>query len=281
MKHVVRCMVLLVVVGLAAAPAWAAEMRVTGFIDNVFPRWDSNNSNADLDATRNDDQVFFGRTRGRVFFNFIASDDLRGVFAIEVDQTYGAPANDRLGSGCIEGEGTFASYDCGFDNGIDNNVLELKQLYVDFRIPQIPIGNRWRLGGLPFTVTPLHSQVLYTMDAGGGDVRFTFSDQVSLLMYYVQLEEDLDRFQGSNKIGEDYLTGGTLLSNTVDPQTLPAWLGEADLDYYVGEFSRTGFRGGLNWYRNLRRNWELSAPWRGQPIRQPSQFIAGSRDGVT
>jgi pimeloyl-ACP methyl ester carboxylesterase len=76
------------------------------------------------------------------------------------------------------------------------------------------------------------------------------------------------------------LTGGTLLANTVDPPTLPAWLSEADLDYYTQEFSRTGFRGGLNWYRNLRRNWELGGPWRGQPIRQPSLFIAGSRDGV-
>ena len=71
-----------------------------------------------------------------------------------------------------------------------------------------------------------------------------------------------------------------MLANTVDPPTLPAWLSEADLDYYTQEFSRTGFRGGLNWYRNLRRNWELGGPWRGQPIRQPSLFIAGSRDGV-
>ena len=76
------------------------------------------------------------------------------------------------------------------------------------------------------------------------------------------------------------LPTGTLLGNTVDPETLPRWLAEADLDYYAGEFARTGFRGGLNWYRNLRRNWELSGPWRGQPIRQPSLFIAGSRDGV-
>ncbi|TAJ81963.1 alpha/beta hydrolase [Reyranella sp.] len=76
------------------------------------------------------------------------------------------------------------------------------------------------------------------------------------------------------------LTGGTLLSNTVDPEKLPPWLSETDLDYYAGEFSRTGFRGGFNWYRNLRRNWELGGPWRGQPIRQPSLFIAGSRDGV-
>ncbi|HSI00522.1 MAG TPA: alpha/beta hydrolase [Reyranella sp.] len=76
------------------------------------------------------------------------------------------------------------------------------------------------------------------------------------------------------------LTTGTLLGNTADPDRLPSWLSEADLDYYAGEFSRTGFRGGLNWYRNLRRNWELGGPWRGRPIRQPSLFIAGSKDGV-
>jgi hypothetical protein len=214
-KLVGHLLLLAAVVGLAAAPAFAAELRTTGFIDNVFPRWDSNNSNADLDATRNDDQAFFGRTRGRVFFNFIASDDLRGVFALEIDQTYGAPSNDRLGSGCIEGEGIFAAYDCGFDNGIDNNAIEIKQLYVDFRIPQLPIGNRWRLGGLPFNLTPLHSTILYTMDAGGGDVRLTFSEQVTLMLYYVQLEEDTDRFRGSAKIGEDYITGGTLMLKPV------------------------------------------------------------------
>ena len=76
------------------------------------------------------------------------------------------------------------------------------------------------------------------------------------------------------------LGSGGLLDNTVDPPTLPPWLSAADLDYYAQEFSRTGFRGGLNWYRNLKRNWELGGPWRGQPIRQSSLFIAGSRDGV-
>jgi hypothetical protein len=72
------------------APAWAAELRVTGFIDNVFPRFEGNNSSGDHDMTRNDDEATFGRTRGRVFFNFLASDDLGGVFGIEFDNTYGA-----------------------------------------------------------------------------------------------------------------------------------------------------------------------------------------------
>ena len=74
--------------------------------------------------------------------------------------------------------------------------------------------------------------------------------------------------------------GGGFLDNTVDPETLPAWLSDADLDYFTAEFKRAGFRGGLNWYRNLRRNWELMAPFHGQVIRQPALFIAGSKDGV-
>ena len=60
-------------------------------------------------------------------------------------------------------------------------------------------------------VTPLRGAILYQMDAGGGDLRLDFNDQASLLVYYAQLEEDLDRYPGSTKIGEDYLTGGTLM----------------------------------------------------------------------
>ncbi len=209
MRNVWRCIMLLVV-GLTATPAFAAELRVTGFFDNSFPHWDKNMSSVDQDTTRND-TLFAGRSRSRFFFNFIASDDLRGVWALEIDQAYGAPSANRLGSGCVEGSGTYAFEQCGFRNGIDTNSLELKHLYVDFRIPQLPIGNRVRLGGLPFNVTPLHSLLLYTMDAGGGDLRLNFSDEVSLLLYYVQLEEDLDRFRGSAKVGEDYITGGTLM----------------------------------------------------------------------
>jgi pimeloyl-ACP methyl ester carboxylesterase len=74
--------------------------------------------------------------------------------------------------------------------------------------------------------------------------------------------------------------GQGFLASTVDPESLPAWLSREDLAYYTAEFTRAGFRGGLNWYRNLARSWELLAPWRGCVIRQPSMFIAGDRDSV-
>jgi pimeloyl-ACP methyl ester carboxylesterase len=72
----------------------------------------------------------------------------------------------------------------------------------------------------------------------------------------------------------------TFLESMPDPETLPAWLGEADIDFYAGEFARTGFRGGLNWYRNLDRTWELMAAWRGARITVPALFVAGDRDPV-
>jgi hypothetical protein len=218
MKHIMRCMLLLVVVGLTAAPAFAAELRTTGFIDNVFPHWERNISppQADNDTTRNHDQEMIGRTRGRMFFNFIASDDLRGVFGIELDAMWGLPRFDQAGTGCVVGEGAYGSDACGFGQNTDINNFELKHLYVDFRIPQLPIGNRTQLGGLPIQATPLHGQLIMHGDFGGGATRLTFTDQVALLLYYAQLEENTWTFPnmvpaGTNtRLGEDYYTGGTL-----------------------------------------------------------------------
>lgn len=61
---------------------------------------------------------------------------------------------------------------------------------------------------------------------------------------------------------------------------LPAWLCEADLAFYAGEFGRAGFRGGLNWYRNIDRNWEILAPFAGARVSVPALYVAGERDLV-
>jgi epoxide hydrolase A/B len=71
-----------------------------------------------------------------------------------------------------------------------------------------------------------------------------------------------------------------MASALLNPPPLPAWLTQADVDYYTAEFTRTGFRGGLNWYRNIDRNWELMAPFDGLPITVPALFMAGERDPV-
>jgi pimeloyl-ACP methyl ester carboxylesterase len=73
---------------------------------------------------------------------------------------------------------------------------------------------------------------------------------------------------------------GGLLAALTNPAALRAWLSEADLDFYIKEFTRTGFRGALNWYRNIDRNWELLAPFAGARVMVPALYIAGDRDLV-
>ena len=73
---------------------------------------------------------------------------------------------------------------------------------------------------------------------------------------------------------------GGFLDRTVEPTALPAWLTEADIDFFAGEFARTGFRGGLNWYRNIDRSWELLAPFDGARVMVPALYVAGDRDLV-
>jgi len=71
-----------------------------------------------------------------------------------------------------------------------------------------------------------------------------------------------------------------LVASLAEPSALPEWLDEADLATYVAQFERTGFSGGLSWYRNIDRNWELLAPFKGKTIDVPALYIAGDRDPV-
>jgi pimeloyl-ACP methyl ester carboxylesterase len=73
---------------------------------------------------------------------------------------------------------------------------------------------------------------------------------------------------------------GGFLTHSVDPPDLPRWLTPADVEFYVAEFTRAGFRGGLNWYRNIDRNWEMLAPFAGARVTVPALYVAGDHDLV-
>jgi epoxide hydrolase A/B len=81
-------------------------------------------------------------------------------------------------------------------------------------------------------------------------------------------------FRGLPQKGMRYLDGLT------DPDEMPSWLTEEDLDNYASEFARTGFTGPLNWYRNFDRNWELSEAQAGAHVTVPALFVSGDRDPV-
>ncbi len=73
---------------------------------------------------------------------------------------------------------------------------------------------------------------------------------------------------------------GTLVEELPAPAGPIAFLSDADLDVYAAAYTRTGFRGGLNGYRVLHRNWQLTAPWNGMALPVPSAYVGGTADTV-
>jgi pimeloyl-ACP methyl ester carboxylesterase len=74
--------------------------------------------------------------------------------------------------------------------------------------------------------------------------------------------------------------GQGLAEQLVVPKTLPAWLTEDDVAFYASELSVNGFRGGLNWYRNINAMPGLLSPFAGATIDQPALYLAGEYDMI-
>jgi pimeloyl-ACP methyl ester carboxylesterase len=72
--------------------------------------------------------------------------------------------------------------------------------------------------------------------------------------------------------------GGTLGDLLTIPDRLPPWLDQEDLDFYVGEFERTGLTGGFNYYRNIDVLPACLAPFLGRTIEQPAFYLCGEFD---
>ena len=74
--------------------------------------------------------------------------------------------------------------------------------------------------------------------------------------------------------------GRGFVERMIDPPRPSAWLSPDELDHYVKAFEHTGFTGAINWYRNLDRNWELTAPFEGARVTMPAAFVGGQKDPV-
>jgi len=74
--------------------------------------------------------------------------------------------------------------------------------------------------------------------------------------------------------------GQDFLSTVPEDATLPPWMSDAHFQEYVDAFAQGGFKGPIDWYRNLDRNWALTAFVQDQRILQPALFLVGERDPV-
>lgn len=117
----------------------------------------------------------------------------------------------------------------------------------------------------------LHFQQPGVADAGlARDVRRTFT---KLMRSGVPLEQFAE-----NAVGRDGKVRNMVEAVEGDLDVGEMILSEEELGHYVDAFEGTGFTGGINWYRNFDRNWELSAAWADNPIDVPSLMVTAELD---
>ena len=118
---------------------------------------------------------------------------------------------------------------------------------------------------------------LYFQEPGKAEAEFEADVQKSMLAFLYSASGDPPPEQRWR-----FLFGKheKLMDTVTVPDTLPGWLTEADLDFFTKEFEQSGFRGGLNWYRNIDRMSELTPFLIGAKIQQPTLYVAGEIDAV-
>ncbi|MEO3760754.1 alpha/beta hydrolase [Mycobacterium sp. B14F4] len=123
--------------------------------------------------------------------------------------------------------------------------------------------------------------------------RNRFGDHFFYILYFQEpgvaeadLERDpattLRRTLGGIAVGDRFFRSGPegYVERLAEPDGLPNWLSQDDLDVYIEVFSQTGFAGALNWYRNFDRNWELTRDTPAERITVPALSIIGSDDPI-
>lgn len=147
-------------------------------------------------------------------------------------------------------------------------------------VPFRPRGEKRPTSVMPRTADAVFYQ-LHFQAPGIAEAELEADVRGSLRDVLLRLSGDVPPVPGSDGFSLVPLQGGLrarMGQHAAMP--LPAWLTEADLDHYAGAFARTGFRGGLNWYRNIDRNWELLRPFTGLRVQVPALYVAGERDLV-
>jgi pimeloyl-ACP methyl ester carboxylesterase len=144
-------------------------------------------------------------------------------------------------------------------------------------VPFRPRGPVLPTSVMPQTDTAVFYQ-LYFQQPGAAERELENDVRISIVATLVGISGNAEPADPS-RVGMLPRNGGWLSAFKM-PASLPAWLTQQDIDFYVEQFTRSGFRGALNWYRNIDRNWALLAPWAGARVSVPALYMVGNRDLV-
>lgn len=152
---------------------------------------------------------------------------------------------------------------------------------VGLSVPFLPLGQVYTSSQLPETEDAIFYQA-YFQAPGVAEADMEHDIRLSVRSVLYTLSGDFPVPQatpGAPRVGMIPKQGG-MLATRINPASLPPWISEAEANVYVEQFSKSGYRGGLNWYRNIDRNRELLSAFNGLTVNVPALYAAGDRDVV-
>jgi pimeloyl-ACP methyl ester carboxylesterase len=121
--------------------------------------------------------------------------------------------------------------------------------------------------------------ILYFQDPGIAEAELERDVRRSLRGFYQSPNREAMELLRDTPIGVFGPAGGGILDRLPDAPH-GSFLTPADFEVFANAFTKSGFRGGLNWYRNLNRNWELTAYLNNAKVQQPALMITAELDVV-
>jgi len=118
--------------------------------------------------------------------------------------------------------------------------------------------------------------ILYFQEPGKAEAEFERDARFTMR----QILAGGGSFDAAQAVAQPRPKTADFLSQIPEVKELPAWLTEADVDYFAGQFRQSGFRGGLNRYRNMDRDWQELPELGERKVEQPALFITGEHDPV-
>lgn len=140
-------------------------------------------------------------------------------------------------------------------------------------VPYIPRGNVDQLTAFTEQIGPNNYQAFF-QEPGVAEASLEADTRASVRSILIGASGDVSQVVTLGDVKDGVLFSG------MEDAPVPDWLTNEDIDYFTAEFERTGYRGGLNWYRNPVLNWELMASWHKAPLLPPSLYVSGDRDLV-
>ena len=177
-----------------------------------------------------------------------------------------------------EDDAVFVGHDFGANVVWNLSLLapERVRAVVAMSVPFVPRSARDPIETLEAVFAGQFFYILYFQQPGVADAELA-ADPEELLRRLLRASPSRDSL---GPVAPRPRQGTGYLDSLPPAGELPGWLRAADLEYYVAEFERTGFTGGLNWYRNISRNWLLTERVATAKVTVPALFVAGALDPV-